>query len=289
VKRAVVLIALAACGGKAAPAAAPPAPAAPAAARYRLDWSPPCRVPVIETFTYLGRDVVTRYAVDVTPLREGELAVTHVGHAIISIEGVDYTVPARAQEAAALAEKAAIWPTLVIGVEGELIRVEGVDEVIERFVALEPPERREATRTALADPGIRTELEHKFTDTWEALVVAWISGSSIERVDAAGGLVHLRQSRRIEGEEFLVVMTPTLETIFARMGAPADAWEDFLDTVEGFRETENELTTTPGSLRATHASWLQRTVLSFDDREPVEQTEERAFELDWERAVGCGK
>jgi hypothetical protein len=300
---------LTACGGgdRSAPAparVAPPA-ASTAPATFTFDWSPPCAVPVVERRHQKGHDTVVRYRLELRPLRDGELAVDHVGFVALSVDGIDLSGPQHAREAAEFTKLAALYPSIVIDLEGNYLRAEGMLELLEQILMSEPPEKRDEMREYMTAPGVLEPMAQKYAEPWLVAVSMW-SGmtlapgkslvaydGTIEHLGMDDGLAHLRYTSRLEGAALAAFMESTLRSMFDEImarspDAPFD-FEDFIAKLDGFREATIEVITDPATLRPRRSKSEVRGELRFGEEPTPLPSERHELEFDWERAVGCGK
>ena len=305
-KRAAVLIALAACGGKAAPTPAPtPAPEPTAAATYRFDWPPPCRVPVVETLDKNGSEIVIHYTIDLRASGYAELAVEHLGISVVSIDGTDVRNAPHSLERRMLTEAAEARPTIVIDRDGAFLRADGLLKVVDFALANIPVEQHSTFGPLMRSPEWMELLADQFADEWNAAVGFWAGltlhpgervaahGGTIEHLGTSDELTRLRLERLFEGDAFLAKMGPAVLALYAGFQGSSPLsdldYQTFVSRVDGTRAVSYEVTTDPASLRPKKAVTETRSELRFDGQ-PVKASNSRhTKEFAWDRAIGCGR
>jgi hypothetical protein len=292
VKRAAVLVALAACGGKPKPAPPPPAPAPVVEAAYRFDWSPPCRVPATERMLRKGQNLSLRYVVSVTRISDTELKV----------EMVDVEPPE-------LREVYDAFPAVIIGNDGTYVRTESLDEII-AFTIKDSPELGKGFDT----PELRAQMALKFAEPWITWVGHWIDWSlapgerhtidltiqgpggdeipfqgTVEHLGIEDGVARLRYSERMDGEALKKYMAPLLLSMSDIAPDPAEAERYFSEMkLEGYRESVYEVETSPVNLRPRRSRYDVRLDASINGEPFSRDHEWREVEFDWAKAEGCG-
>ena len=312
--RAVLLVALAACGGKAAaPAPAPTAPTAEVTGEFLFDWGPPCRVPVLERSHRKGHDLTLRYTVEVTRREEGVLSVDMVDVIMLEANGVDVSGPQHAAVRAHLQEMYAAFPAILVGEDGHYLGTESLDDIIE-FTSRDSPDPA-AARAVFDSPTLREQMAVKFAEPWVTWVSHWIEWSldpgeriaeetsapgadggeipfqaTVEHLGIENGLARLRYAERIEGDALKRFMEPTLRSMVVSAPDPAEAERIFAElTVEGYREGSYEVLLSPVNLRPRWARQDTRAEITIGGERSPRDHEWREYELDWDRAVGCGR
>jgi hypothetical protein len=294
VRAAAVLVALAACGGKAAPAAAPveqPAPAAESA--FQFDWGIPCKVPVAERGVRKGTDFALRYVVSVTRMSDDELMVD-----MIDVEPVMYR------------ELYAAFPAVIVDNAGNYLRTESVDEIIALTIEMNPE-----LAGGYDSPELRAQMAAKFAEPWAVWVANWIDWSltpgeqatveltaptpsgaevpfegKVEYVRLERDVAHLRYTERMDGATLKAMMEPMLRSLTAVAPDPAEADRFFQEMkLEGYRETITEVETSPANLRPRRARHEMRFEATLNGEPMGSEVEWREFQFDWDRAVGCGR
>lgn len=293
-RRALFLVALAACGGKAKPAPPPPlAPEPAAAATFRFDWSPPCKVPVVEKMRRKGHDITLRYVVSVTRLDEQELRVE-----LVDIEPVE------------LRETYEAFPAVIVGNDGSYIRTESLDEIIALTIRDSP-----TLANGFDTPELRAQMAVKFAEPWIAWVGHWIDWSltpgdrhtvqltapgpedeevpfegTVEHLGIEDGFARLRYSERMDGESLKKFMVPLLRSMSELAPDPAEAEKFFAEVkIEGYRESVYEVETSPVNLRPRRSRYDMRFEATINGEPTSREHEWREVVFDWTRAVGCGR
>lgn len=293
---------LSACVG-AAPAASTPPGAAAAPAPFTFDWSPPCRVPVVETTRKNGHEIGLAYWLDVQPEESGGVAVRRRSQEIVTLDGAPVRPAERRLAAGAMAEQWLVYPTLVVARDGQVARVDGVDAAIERVIAARRGDARSQAHDLMRTPEVRAYLEGEYAVEWDLLVGHWVGWSLpigqtwtgemggpdvrgvLEHLGEFDGLVHLRYRARPTSESIRADTEARVKAAADRVGSEVP---DLGAVLEGaWKETTFEVHVDPAGLRPHFARLTH--VAQLGPGTERERTEDaRRYELDWSRAEGCG-
>lgn len=111
---------------------------------------------------------------------EGELVVRMSELEFLELGGKDATTPAMRQALAATLAMARAVPDWVVDAEGNFLRMEGLEELIERLVGLNGAlaevgaAQREKILETLRSPAMASTLEQACGDHWNVWVGAWV-------------------------------------------------------------------------------------------------------------------
>ncbi len=306
-------LALAACGGggrASVPKEPVSAGALAAAAPFAFDWAPPCRVPAVESILKDGNTLVLRFVFDVRALDGGEIAIGQVEHLIVSVNGEAVSVADQREHLADLTALLAAIPTFVVGGDGAFVRMDRLEEIVEKSLQHQPPAERARLRTVMLSPETRALMSEMYGTYWFAWVGAWIDwpvplgetstidlgdpdvAAVAEHLGVFDGLPHLRYSERWTGEAIHAQFEPLIQAAIRsadRAEVTAESTETMLAEVlkDASRQTTFEVQVEPAGLRPHVAVFSS--VGEFVYRgEHVRNEERRRTEFDWAHAQGCG-
>jgi hypothetical protein len=247
-----------ACSHPASPAS--PAPPA-AAASFRFDWSPPCRVPVVERVAKNDQGMTLAYAIDVRPGTDGNLEVRLLDFEILELNGNDVRGPEWRERLKPIQSIASMVPAFVVTPPGEYVGVPDLEGFVERLLAQYPAETAAQMRDKLLSPAVLAKLQLQISEYWITWVGAWI-----------GWQVAPGQTQRRAGviDEHL-----GMDGRFARLRRVQVVVDD-----DGEKRTTFAAETDPATLRPRRTRFLEET-----DQERTS----RELEWDWSKAVGCGQ
>lgn len=285
-------------------------------ARYRFDWSPPCRVPVRERTEKRGSAAVMSYVVDLRPSARGVLELHLTDFVFIEVNGRDVTRPAIREAMRPALEMIAAVPIMEISVEGEYLGVldfERMLDAIETMLTQQgtSPEERARMRAMMSTPEMRWMMEEQIGGQyWRAWVESWIGWSlppggthekqamltlpgggegpvtiRTEHLGFVAGKARLRVTNEIRGPALIALIGPLLGQLARELnvdGPPNNLFGD------GNRKTVVTVETDPVTLRPHHTRYEMILELEFSNGERREQREVRDVTWDWASAVGCG-
>jgi hypothetical protein len=292
------------------PTSAPTKTAAPAAApELRFAWPVPSRVTVTERILKKGRRSVVRYDAALSKREDGGYELKLDKFQFLEMDGNDMTKGPMPPELQAATAVAGAIPTLVLSAEGHVVDVVGMEEAVERALALVSAEKgmRDQLRTALSQPAMAQAMKQKAGDFWGVWVGAWVGtdltagekrSATVPMQLPAGpvdskvtlhhrgpdasqkGAVRLELESVLEGEPFRKGMVGMLSQL-TRGTVPQDKAPDFETLLKSARRVSNvEVVTDPATLRPYSARSAQVTHLVVEDQERQER-EEREYSFAW--------
>lgn len=292
--------------------AAEPAPA-PEDARWRFDWSPPCRVPVREVVEKKGQIAVLRYAIDLQPsAQDGVLEVRFLDLRFEELNGQDVSGPAWQQRLGPTVRAASdAMPTLLVSREGLYLGLRGYEETIRKIEEMQPRPDGASVAAFLRSAPAQEMVVEKVGDTyWRTWVEAWLDwpldpGASREdaipyalpggdstsaqvRAEHQGlteGYARLRLTVTVGGPAIASLLEPLLQELVGP--SPSAAELDAL--LKGARAvTRLYVETTPETLRPRLSRFEREVDLEAQGEHP-QQREVHTLTWDWSAAVGCGR
>jgi hypothetical protein len=298
------------------PTAPSPKAAAPAGApALRFAWPTPSRVTVTERILKKGKRSVVRYDATLSARQGGGYELKLDKFQFLEMEGRDVTKgPLPPELKVAMAVAGAI-PTLVISSEGQVVDVVGMEEAMERTLALIPDEKgmRDQVRTMLSQPSMVQMMKQSAGDFWRAWVEAWVGTDLVAGEERSGtvpmelpsgpvdsqvtmrhrgpdaahqGSVRLEMETVLEGEPFRKAMVGLMSQMV--QAAAPDKAPDFETLLKSARRVSTvEVVTDPATLRPYSARMAQVSKLQIAGQER-EEREEREYSFAW-RAQKAGK
>jgi len=250
VKRAVAvaLLAVAACGRARAPGEIPaPAPVA----AYRFGWDPPCGVPVTETVSGGGHEIVVTSTIHVVPGRDGRLEVYRDAARAKTIDGAVVGEMSAAEQRSL--EGAFTLPRFEISAAGAYLGVGDLAEyralMVQVFVDSNGEGSRAYATEAMSSPGMHDMVDRLLASRWSTSVESWAGWSvapgersettqdgvtaTKEHLGMVDGRAHLRVTERAGGETVSVLEVETdpatLRPTWARSSAGGELRETRFD------------------------------------------------------------
>jgi hypothetical protein len=195
-RRAVLLLALAACGSKApAPKAPPPEPEVPPAEQpRRFDWGAPCHVPVTEHAARGGHTFEVAYVVHAEPAANGAINVHRDSGRMISADGV--AISSASPEEQRSVDAIVNLPAFEVGADGRFARSSGdltafADLNVQVFVDAKGEDARAAAVEFMQSRGFVELVDVLQRDLWGVWVEVWLDEGTPEP-GAAHGKLRLR-------------------------------------------------------------------------------------------------
>jgi hypothetical protein len=190
-KYTAVLLALAACGGK--PAA--PTTTLPGDQPRRLDWSPPCDVPVTELRTGRGHSLEMTYIVHARPAADGVVTIHRNGGRAIRVDGE--LVPKATVEEQRSIDAIVELPAFDVSMDSRFVRSSGDAENfatlnVHVFVDANGEAGRATAVEFMQSDDFRVMVEGLQRELWTIWVEAWLDGGE-PQPGAAAGRVRLRR------------------------------------------------------------------------------------------------
>jgi len=279
---------------------APPAP--PVSGDFGFAWGAPCSVPVTETVTKNGKEVVLRYTVDLTRPKKGRpLEVAMNGMRLVSVDGKSVAAGAAAGFDATLAEFGEL-PTFVVDSKGYFVEVANIDRFIKDVAT-------EDAAGIIDQDKFRFAMQEKLAMYWRSWVESWIGwdlavGEHVaepyaneqptgrvagtieyERLPDAHGHAALRIRIRPDAETIKYAASALLSDELgakAKFGAATDKSNLSLDMlITYYVETD------PTTLRPRLTRREQRVEARVGEKNPKIETETREAFWNWKRAEGC--
>jgi hypothetical protein len=281
------------------------------AAPLSFGWEIPSRGTVTQVTLKKGRELKSRYRIELGQAEDGELLLSASAFELLEANGMDLTTPQYKDMAAQQAVQLRTgYPELRLAASGELLRVEDweahVDRCVEQIKSLSPGGEAPGLanmRAMMLDPGVRPMLEAKAGEHWQVWVGAWLAtelapGERLEGVtelpigqelieakltlehqgETDGGHIRLVMTTLIEGEEAKAAFRKVMLDLTRR--GPNPLPEDF--DLEAFsKEGLVTVTTDPRTLRpvAAMSQSKDRLVMGGEVREQVER---RSYTFEWE-------
>jgi len=297
------------------PTDAPAKASSPAAGpELRFAWPAPSRVTVTERILKKGKRSVVRYDAVLSKRQGGGYEVKLDKFQFVEMDGRDLTKGPLPPELQAATAVAGAIPTLVLSPEGQVVDVVGMEEAVEKALALVPDEKgmREQMRTVLSQPSMAQAMKQKAGDFWSVWVGAWVgtdlaagekySGTVPVQLPAGPvdsavtmhhrgpdtshkGAVRLELETVLEGEPFRKAMVGLLAQMM-KGSVPQDKAPDFDAMLKSARRVSNvEAVTDAATLRPYSARAAQVTYLKVGDQER-EEREEREYSFAWPAQKG---
>ncbi len=300
---------------RAEPAAHPVAPRAEQSPRsdhgFVFDWTPPCRVPVLESVTRKGKNARLSYHVALRSGQHDTLNVSLEDLAFVEFEGRPITAALREQLQPAL-ELASALPSFEVSRAGRFLSCEGLDDMVQRLnrQLKIPPDRAEQLQKIMASPRMAAAMQASIGSYWATWVESWIdwdltpesarSSEIVQPLPGGGqvpaklrreflslrdGYATLRQTTTLEGAAATRAITTLLDDLVQREGGPD---EHGIVLKSGRIEVTLLAETQPANLRPRHTRFERQQQLQFSDGSTRKDVEVRDLEWQWQRAEGCG-
>ena len=286
----------------------PKAVAPSKAPELRFAWPVPFRVTVTERILKKGKRSVVRYDAVLSARQGGGYELKTDGFQFLEVDGKDLTKGSLPPELKATAALAGVTPTLVLSAEGQVVDVVGMEEAIERSIALVPEEKgmREQVRKMLSQPAMAQAMRQKVADFWGVWVGTWVGIDLAANEEVTGtmpiqlpsgpvdsavivrhrgpdasqkGAVRLEMETVLEGEPFRKAMSGMISQMM--QGAPKTEGADFDAMLKSARRVSRvEVVTDAATLRPYSARASQVTKIQVESTER-EDVEEREYSFAW--------
>jgi hypothetical protein len=279
--------------------------------KFRFDWAPPCRVPVIDTSKQRGKTVRTRYTVALRAASGKNLRVGLEDFAFLEFDGQNITGPEWQKRLGPMLALVSAIPDFEVSRRGEYQKCDGLQQWLDRFIIEQRMtlERAEEVRKMMASPSIAAASQAAVHGYWANWVEAWLEwdllpGESKEERDELtlptgarvpsmlrrqflrneDGYATVQQIRTISGAAVGGLITPFVKEIAQQVGTtpPAQLVADGQIVTTIFAEIEPH-TLRPRSTRSLVKQWMV-----FPNGSKSSQEESRDLQWDWDHAEGCG-
>jgi hypothetical protein len=202
------------------PTPPPPLPTPPtavpvAAADFLFRWPLPCTVVVEKAGDKRGKKATLRYRLEVAADGAEAVRVRHRDFTFLTVNGVDATTPAMQRQLATAQVLAHAVPDLLVSPQGDYLRIDGIDGVLENVATLAGESRGasraqiEQTIAAMRTPPAQEMMQQAGSGDWLAWVGAWLEFAvpageqreSEEELDVFGEPVVAKVTRRHHGPD----------------------------------------------------------------------------------------
>jgi hypothetical protein len=285
--------------------AATPAAAVPAPAGFVFDWSPPCRVPVVEDSEIDGDLGRLKYVIDARRGADGNLEVRMQDFEMLRMSGQDVTSPAwKARLAPTMALTEAI-PAMRVSPAGSYLGAEDPGALLERLLAARhySPEEEAAVRKMLLSSGAAATFDSLIGEYWHGWVEDWIGwslapgASRDEKLElpVEGGTVPTTIRYEYVGlhdgnASLRLTSTVTGAQVFRLSGMKVGDMDKLAALIaDARREQVAAVEIDPATLRPRHTRSELEVTVSFKDGTSKHRSEVHDLTWDWAKADGCGK
>jgi hypothetical protein len=220
--------------------------------------------------------------------------------------------PAQREQLKPVLELAATLPSFEISKQGQYLRCEGLDQLVERMARQlrMPSERAEQLRKVMSSPKMAATMQESVGSYWATWVETWLDWDLAPHTSKTGqvtkspgaeaepmlvrqeflglqdGYASLQQTTTMTGKTAARAIMNLVKGASEQLGTSAIP-EDLV------RDARVELTlyaeTTPTGLRPRHTRLDKRTELELSDGSKQTSRELRDVTWHWERAEGCGR
>jgi hypothetical protein len=285
-----------------------------------FDWPETAEAHVTVESEKRGKTAKIAMTLKVSPAQEkGRYLLEYADVKLLEANGVDLSSP-EAQAAIPAQARAMLeaLPSFLVGADGAMIEIVGLDRVIDTVIYGIPDEtggtKRETLRNMMSSPQMRQLVEAKAASDWDTWVGVWVgrdlpvgkplkfeteqplhevnlvSNGTMENLGpdpAFPGGVRLRTEVVTQGPELLVGAVKTMAAaISEKPGADLDA---FLETIESAERTVTiEVVTDPKTLRPYRAESSMVLTARIKGREPEARREIKRFRFDWKDSAPTG-
>ncbi|MDI1444330.1 hypothetical protein [Polyangium sp. 6x1] len=281
---------------------------------FTFGWKVPCRVPVEQLSDKKGTTARLRYMLSVKPGADGNLDLTFSDFQFLELNGQDITGPELQKQLAPALAMTSAMPSLIVSREGEYLGVRGLDEMIERILAMpsfnKDPKIAPKVAAMMRSPAIKASLEAKMGDYWNGWVGAWnglslAPGASREDddsievgdeeiptrvrvenhgpVDGAKKLVRLSLVSTMSGTSASAGLAAFTRSLMR--GAGTDLSKN-LNVERVNRVITLDVETDPATLRPRRARYVMELEMMVNGQMSASR-ETREERFDWEHAEGC--
>lgn len=296
-----------ACAAKASPASvtAPAEAARSAAPGFAFDWSPPCRVPVVENTEKAGGLARMRYVVSARRAADGNVEVSLQDFEMLEADGQDVTSPEWKRRLAPTMALVSAIPAMRVSPAGAYLGAERPEALLERLLAARhyPPEEEAAVRKQLSQPGAVESFDALIGEYWRGWVEDWVGWSlapgeskqeqhdlpveggavpgtlRYEYLGLHDGYASLRLTSIVEG--------PRVLQLSGVKGADLAKLAEII--ADSRREQVASVETDPTTLRPRHTRSQLDVTVSFKDGTSTSVREVHDLSWDWTKAEGCGR
>ncbi|MFN6193731.1 MAG: hypothetical protein ACK5BN_07915 [Planctomycetota bacterium] len=151
-----------------------------AAADFLFRWPLPCTVVVEKAGDKRGKKATLSYRLEVAADGAEAVRVRHRDFTFLTVNGVDATTPAMQRQLATAQVLAHAVPDLLVSPQGDYLRIDGIDGVLENVATLAGESRGasraqiELTIAALRTPAAQERMLQAGSGEWLSWVGAWL-------------------------------------------------------------------------------------------------------------------
>lgn len=289
-----------------------PDPKAPAAAAFTFAWPVPGSVRVEKVGVKRGTTATLRYRLDLQPAAESTIRVRQLDFEFVAVNGQDATTPAMQEKLASAKALTQAVPDLVIDRAGEYLRIDGLDDMLERFGRFQREQKGQSEAESqrlmksMRMPEVTAALQQACSKDWSAWAGAWIGfevqpGAQAEAVGEVAlfgatmpakvtrrhhgaaeghpGHVRLSITSLVEGAEAAKALAEAMDALVQKAGnSPIP-----VGALESIRlETNLEVITDPKTLRPLRAKWTKDMRLVTKDDGTRSDVESAEFRFEFE-------
>lgn len=293
-------------------------PAMCAAEELKFAWPVPSRVTVSESTLKRDKTAKIRYDIVLNKQKTGDnLELRFDNFELLQFNDLDVSTPeGKATLGPALPQIQALqsaMPTLVINKSGEVVDVVGMEELVEKGVALLPdPTMRESMRALMSSPAMTAQIKAKTQDFWRVWVGAWIGCSAAAGkdqvvdtevpvmpgklikvpltihndgpADGAPGNIKLSGETILQGEEATKALAGMMQQIAGQIPVKEGAKPFSPEMLKEMKRTSKfSVVTNPKTLQPQEAHSEIVTALQMEEERRV-QTEKHDYVFDWKKA-----